>query len=123
MPVFLNYTPPSPELADNILRWTPAIDEGTYLGTQAYRLRWVESTGDKIWTAADLALPYVQFGISDPLVDGKRQVDLATVPELTGLDGVFDVALTSVNSAGRESPEDDVGTAGFLEYEDARFIF
>lgn len=101
-------------LPDKILRFTGSTDEGTVGGTIAYRLRWVPDSGDKVWTTADLALPYIQISaVGTP--SNAYTIDISSYSELSGLVGVYDVGLTAVDAAGNES--------SFIEVEDAKFDF
>lgn len=100
----------------NLLRFTPAADEGQPGGTIAYRLRYVPDTGDKVWGPADYSLtPVVLTFQAGPIVNGKRQYNLKDYPELVALSGTYDIAVTSIDAAGNES--------AFLELENAVFNF
>jgi len=43
------------------------------------------------------------YDIGNNIVDGMVVVDLATVPGMTSLDGVYDIGVTAVDDAGNES--------------------
>lgn len=111
---------------DAILRFPAAADEGATGGTVAYRLRWTPDIGDKVWTEADLALPFVEFRPEDLDIEAEKagmigwyKTDLRMWPELAGISGVYDVLLTTVDAAGNDSIE----KGSYQEVENATFNF